>query len=317
MRRLPLIFPGQASQSVGMAADLAAGAGPGGAFLREVDGILDEPLTRLMAEGPLDVLTQTRNAQPAILAHSVAAWLELGERGVGPAVVAGHSLGEFSAAVAAGALGAADALRLVRRRGELMYEAGLRRPGAMSAVLGLERARVEEVCADLPADAGTVVLANHNSALQAVISGDAAAVAAAAEPLLAAGARRVVPLTVSGAFHSPLLAEAAAEFAAELDRVAFRDPAVPLVANVDAEAVRTASELVARLKRQMTSPVLWHDVMARLLAAAPEAPLVLEVGPGQVLSGLARREHRQVRFAPAGTAIDLERVPELLAGEAG
>jgi [acyl-carrier-protein] S-malonyltransferase len=317
-----MLFPGQASQIVGMARDLAAEDGPAARWLATVDDVVDAGLTELMFEGPLETLTETRNAQPAILAHSVAVMLELRELGVAPLTVAGHSLGEFSAAVAVGALTPERALSLVRRRGELMFEAGQQQPGTMAAVMGLSADQVREVCAEVTRDHGSVVLANHNSAAQVVISGEIEAVAAANEKLSNAGARRVTPLNVSGAFHSPLLADAAAEFATELEATEFRDPEAPLVANVSGLPVTRGDELKSGLQRQLTSPVLWHDTMAWMATGQPpRPPVMLEVGPGKVLSGLARREYRDTAFLNVGTREELNeirtRLEELLdAGEA-
>ncbi|MCP4573171.1 MAG: ACP S-malonyltransferase [bacterium] len=313
MQQVPMIFPGQASQAVGMAADLMDGSGPAAEFLATVDDILDAPLTRIMREGPAEVLTETRNAQPAILAHSVAVALALRERGIEPQVVAGHSLGEFSAAVAAGALDPADGLRIVRKRGELMFAAGQEIPGTMAAVMGLPGARVAEVCAEVADAHGVVVLANHNSDAQVAISGEVAAVAAAGEALQAAGARRVVPLNVSGAFHSPLLAGAGREFAAFLENITVADALVPLVANVTAAPVTGSGELKTGFARQLTSPVLWHDTMVRM-AGQEQPAVILEVGPGKVLTGLARRAYPDTRFVPVGTVADLEGVLDAIAG---
>jgi [acyl-carrier-protein] S-malonyltransferase len=315
MYRVPMIFPGQASQSVGMARDLADGTGPAARFLGEVDGILGHGLTGLMYEGPLETLTETRHAQPAILAHSVAAALALRELGVEPSVVAGHSLGEYSAAVAAGALAPGDGLRVVRRRGELMFEAGEERPGTMAAVMGLSRAEVEAVCARVADTAGVVCVANHNSESQIAISGEIAAVRAAGEALTAAGAKRVIQLQVSGAFHSPLLADAARQFGAFLAGIELKDPGVPLVANVTAAAVRTAADLRDGLDRQLTAPVLWQDSITAIATGAvtgEEPRVVLEVGPGKVLSNLARRTFPGVRFVPVGTAADLDNILDIL-----
>ena len=320
MYRIPMIFPGQASQAVGMACDLAAGDGPGARFLAEVDGLLGHDLTPIMFDGPAEILTETWNAQPAILAHSVAVALELAERGVAPSVAGGHSLGEYSAAVALGALTPADGLRLVRRRGELMFAAGEERPGGMAAIMGLDAATVSEICARVSAETGVVVLANHNSSAQIAISGETAAVEAACAALKEAGAKRAIPLNVSGAFHSPLLEGAAAEFAVHLDGVEVADPSAPLIANVSAGPVSDGAGLKEGFRRQLTSPVLWHDSLAAIVGGAGEdAPprVVLEVGPGKVLSNMARREFPDVTFLPVGTAADLEavldRLGELLA----
>lgn len=315
--RVPMIFPGQASQSVGMAHDLIGLAGPAGDFLRAIDGALGYGLTGIMFDGPLETLTETHHAQPAILAHSVAVVLALRERGIVPSLVAGHSLGEYSAAAAAGALAPADALRAVRRRGELMFAAGNEAPGAMAAVMGLAAGEVARVCREVSAAHGVVVVANHNSDAQVAISGEVAAVAAAGPALTAAGAKRVIPLNVSGAFHSPLLEGAAARFRDFLDGLAVDDPAVPLVANVSAAPATSAAVLRDGLARQLTSPVRWHETMEFIAAGAGTGappPFVLEVGPGKVLTGLARRAYPQTQFLPVGTTVEIDALPALLAG---
>ena len=311
MLRVPMIFPGQASQAVGMAADLASGIGPAARFLAEVDGILDHGLTGLMYEGPVDTLTETWNAQPAILAHSTAVVLELREMGVEPSVVAGHYLGEFSAAVAAGVLTPADGLSLVRIRGELMFAAGEECPGTMAAVMGLGEAEVAEVCARVAADHGVVVLANHNSSNQIAISGEIAAVDAACEALKAAGARRAMRLNVSGAFHSPLLDGAAARFSEHLDGVTFADASCPLIGNVSAVPAMSGAELREGARAQLTSAVRWHEIIGGIVAGTPR--IVLEVGPGRVLSNMAKREFPDVEFVPVGTREDLDNVLDKLA----
>ena len=310
--QLPMLFPGQASQAVGMAQDLAARPGPAADFLGQVDEILGENLTGTMFEGPGEVLTETRNAQPAILAHSVAVALALRSRGIVPSVVAGHSLGEFSAAVAAGALEPADGLRIVRKRGELMFSAGLEIPGTMAAVMGLDGDRVRDVCAQVSSRGGVVVLANHNSSAQVVISGEVEAVAAAGEALKEAGAKRVMPLNVSGAFHSPLLEGAAASFSLFLEGIEVRDSQVPLVANVNAQAVQAGDELKTGFARQLISPVLWHETMEQLAGGDKAPAVVLEVGPGKVLSNMARRAYPDTRFIPVGTWEELEGLEEVL-----
>jgi [acyl-carrier-protein] S-malonyltransferase len=308
-----MIFPGQASQVVGMAADLADRPGPAADYLAQVDDILGENLTGIMFEGPAEVLTETRNAQPAILAHSVAVALALRQQGVLPSVVAGHSLGEFSAAVAAGALDPADGLRIVRKRGELMFAAGQEIPGTMAAVMGLPGAQVAEVCARVAATDGVVVLANHNSDAQVAISGEVDAVAAASEALREAGARRVIPLNVSGAFHSPLLEGAAASFTDFLADIPVQDAEVPLLANVSARPVTAGDDLKTGFCRQLTSPVLWHDIMTGLAGGEAPPPVVLEVGPGKVLANLARRTYPDTRFVSVGTSEDLDGIADILA----
>jgi [acyl-carrier-protein] S-malonyltransferase len=316
MIRVPMIFPGQASQAVGMAQDLISRSDAGGKFLAQVDEILGEKLTETMFQGPGEVLTETRNAQPAILAHSVAVALALRDMEIFPSVVAGHSLGEFSAAVAVGALEPADGLRIVRKRGELMFAAGQEIPGTMAAVMGLAGPHVAEICAQVAAEHGVVVLANHNSEGQVAISGEIEAVAAAGEALKEAGAKRVIPLNVSGAFHSPLLEGAGADFTAFLDGIPVRTSDVPLVANVTATEVQDGDQLKNGFCRQLTSPVLWHDTMVHLAGGGSSPAVILEVGPGKVLTNLARRAFPETRFIPVGTAEDLDNLPAALA-EAG
>jgi [acyl-carrier-protein] S-malonyltransferase len=305
-----MIFPGQASQVVGMAQDLAQLPGAPGEFLGAVNAILSDDLTEIMFNGPAEVLTETRNAQPAILAHSVAVALALRDKGIAPSVVAGHSLGEFSAAVAAGALDPADGLKIVRKRGELMFAAGQEVPGTMAAVMGLSGAQVSEICAQV---AGIVVLANHNSEAQVAISGEVQAVADAGEALKEAGAKRVIPLNVSGAFHSPLLEGAAADFSAFLTDVSVQDSEVSLLANVSAAPVQIGDELKTGFCRQLTSPVLWHDIMTSLAGGAEPPRVILEVGPGRVLTNLARRAYPDTRFIPVGTCEDLDTIESVLA----
>ncbi|MBU2499685.1 ACP S-malonyltransferase [bacterium] len=314
MPRVPMIFPGQASQSVGMARDLYEAAGPARDFLLQIDDALGVNLTGIMFDGPGEVLTETRNAQPAILAHSVAVALALRERGIAPSLVAGHSLGEFSAAVASGALSPLDGLRIVRRRGELMFAAGARRPGTMAAVMGLDGESVASICAEVSREGKVVVLANHNSAAQVAISGEPEAVAEAGGRLTGAGARRVIPLDVSGAFHSPLLDEAAEAFAEFLREVPIADPEVPLLANVSASPVTRADDLRRGFAAQLTAPVLWHDTMESFAGAGSPPAAVLEVGPGKVLTNLARRAYPAVKFIPVGTVADLDQVAAEMQG---
>jgi [acyl-carrier-protein] S-malonyltransferase len=287
---LALIFPGQGSQCVGMGKLLAERYAVAAETLAEADGILGFALSRLMADGPEDQLTETQNAQPAILAHSVAALRAAGDRLATPASAAGHSLGEFSAHVAAGTLGFGDALRLVRLRGELMLQAGLERPGTMAAILGLGDAEVEAVCARV--DAGTCQPANFNSEGQVVISGDVAGVEQGMTLAKEAGAKRCMPLKVSGAFHSALMQPASAALAGALAAVDFRDPVYPVFSNVTAAPITSGDEARALLVEQVTSPVRWSASVAAMLAAG--ADRFVEVGPGKVLTVLNRRNAQGV-----------------------
>jgi [acyl-carrier-protein] S-malonyltransferase len=241
-----------------------------------------------MWNGPEDALKATENAQPALLAHGVAALRVVTARGLVPAVAAGHSLGEYSAHVAAGALDYGDALNLVRRRGELMAEAGRVRPGAMAAILGLPGDRVSAVCADVTAAGkGTVVAANFNSPGQVVISGEVDAVEAAMAALRSAGAKRALRLPVSGAFHSPLMGPAAEGLVAALSAVTVRDARFPVIANVDAQPVTRAADIRDRLGRQLLGAVRWEESMRTLVAQGVTA--FVELGSGRVLRGLLKQ----------------------------
>ncbi len=303
-----LLFPGQGSQYVGMGRDLAERFPVARATFEEADATLGLPLTRFMWEGPEAELTATRNAQPALLAHSIAVLRVLRERspGLSIAYAAGHSLGEFSAYVAAGSLAFDDALRTVRRRGELMFEAGQARPGTMAAVLGLEDVEVERICREASAGDGVVVPANYNAPAQVVISGDVAAVARALELARAAGARKLLPLNVSGAFHSPLMEVAVAGLRAQLEGVVVQVPDFPVISNVTAQPVRASETARPLLVRQLTSPVRWTDSMRALVGAGVDR--FLELGPGSVLAGLLKRVSRDVECRSVGTAADIEAI---------
>ncbi len=301
-----LVFPGQGAQKVGMGKDLAERFPAARDTFRAVDEALGAPLSRLMWDGPESELTLTHNTQPAILAHS-AAVLAIVREALGTVVLAaGHSLGEYSAYIAAGSLSVADAARLVRRRGELMLEAGHQRPGAMSAVLGLETEAVAVCCAEASGADGVAVAANLNAPDQTVISGDPEAVVVAGERCKAAGAKRVVPLKVSGAFHSPLMAPAVPGLRAALDAVAFAEPAYPVIANATAAPVGTAEEARALLVDQLTAPVRWVDCMRTAARLHPDARFV-EAGPGSVLTGLLKRIVPGAAGMTLGTADEVER----------
>lgn len=275
-------------------------------LLRSADEILGARLSTLMFEGPEDELTATRNAQPAILAHSVAVLRLIGDR-VGPvSYAAGHSLGEFSAHVAAGTLSFEDALRAVRLRGELMYEAGLERPGTMAAVLGLDEGTITDVCARV--DRGICVPANFNADGQVVVSGDVAGVEQLAEIAPGAGAKKVVMLNVSGAFHSPLMEPAAKGLSEHLEGIAFRDPKVPVVSNVTAEPVTSGAEARELLVRQLTAPVRWSASVRTMLEGGVDR--FIELGPGKVLSGLNRRNAKGVPSTSIGEPEDIEGMEE-------
>ena len=285
--RIGLLFPGQGSQAVGMGKDLADAFPEARRVWDEADDALGFALSKLCWEGPEDELTLTRNAQPALLAHSAAAWAVLRARDLDVVAAAGHSLGEFSAYHAAGSLSLADALRTVRRRGELMFEGGQQRPGTMAAVLGLADDVVEGVCREASSEGSVVVPANFNTPGQVVVSGDADAVQRAGSMLMDAGAKKVQPLNVSGAFHSPLMAVAEGGLQAQLDAVAFADPAFPIISNVTATAVTTADDARRLLVEQLTSAVRWSYSVRTMLELG--VTRFLEVGTGKVLTGMLKR----------------------------
>jgi [acyl-carrier-protein] S-malonyltransferase len=302
-----LLFPGQGAQKPGMAKDLAEQFPAAAATLTAIDAALDTPLTSVMWQGTEADLTLTHNAQPAILAHSAAVLSVVRERLGGSVVAAaGHSLGEYSAWVAAGALEAPAAARLVRRRGALMHQAGTARAGAMAAVLGLSADAVETACHEVTDDGlGIVVAANLNAPDQTVISGDPRAVERAGELCKASGAKRVLPLKVSGAFHSPLMAPAVDGLREALRAVPFGRPGFPVFANATAEAVHDPDDALRLLGDQITAPVRWVATIRNIAAQWPEARW-LELGPGSVLSGLLRKILPGATCTPLGTAQELD-----------
>jgi [acyl-carrier-protein] S-malonyltransferase len=291
---------------VGMGKDLAQRFPAARDTFAAIDEALGSSLSRLMWQGPEDDLTLTHNTQPAILAHSAAVLAVVGER-LGPAAAAaGHSLGEYSAHIAAGTLTAVDAARLVRRRGELMFTAGQERPGAMAAVLGLATEEVQAACDEASGADGIAVPANLNAPDQTVISGDPAGVTRAGERCKARGAKRVIPLKVSGAFHSPLMAPAVDGLREALTEASFADPMFPVIANASGEAVRTGVDAKRLLVDQLTAPVRWVACMQAAAGLAPGATFI-EIGPGNVLAGLLKRIVPAAKTVTLGTADEVER----------
>jgi [acyl-carrier-protein] S-malonyltransferase len=268
---------------------LAAAYSEAAAVFDEADQALGEPFSRLIFEGPGDRLALTENTQPAILTMSIAAQRVLAARGIEPSFVAGHSLGEYSANVAAGTMTFADAVRIVRRRGRYMQEAVPVGAGAMAAIIGLDADKVRQAC-DEAAQGEVVSPANINGAGQVVIAGAQAAVARASARARALGAKRAIPLSVSAPFHCALMKPAELRLAPELRALAVADPRVPVVANVDAEPKRDAAAAIEALVAQVSAPVRWQDVVRRL--ASEGVTTYVEVGPGTVLSGLVRKTHK-------------------------
>jgi [acyl-carrier-protein] S-malonyltransferase len=292
MPNVAFVFPGQGSQTVGMGRVLAEASPAAAAIFEEADRVLGESLSRLVFEGPADVLDRTVNAQPALLATSIAMLTVLRERwsaagiDVRPMFCAGHSMGQYSALVAAGAMSFADALRLVRTRGQLMQASDPERPGAMGAVLGLDDGQVELALA-AARRVGLVGVANRNAPGQVVISGERAAVEAALDAARAQRARKVVLLPVSVAAHSPLMAEAAEWLRIAVAVVPIRDPEPPLLANADAVLLTTADAARAELVDHLTTGVDWIAVVRAMSAHGVDT--FLEIGPGRVLTGLIKR----------------------------
>ncbi|MEC9241067.1 MAG: ACP S-malonyltransferase [Gemmatimonadota bacterium] len=301
---LALLFPGQGSQHVGMGRSLANTYPEAACVFEEADDVLGFSISKLAWEGPEEDLVLTKNAQPAMLVHSTAVNRviqgRLGEVGM----AAGHSLGEFSAHVAAGTLDFAEGVLTVRLRGELMYAVGLERPGTMAAVIGLDDESVVSVCEQAQDEASVCVPANFNATGQVVISGDLASVELAMDYAMKAGAKRVVRLSVSGGFHSPLMAPAEAEFEDWLAPLSFHDPAFPVIANVTAKPVSTGDAARALLIRQFTTPVQWAASVLHMADCG--ADRFLEIGPGSVLRGLNRRIVRRIPCVSLGEPEDLD-----------
>ena len=307
MSDLALLFPGQGSQFVGMGKDLAESFPEARAAFEEADDVLGTALSRLAWEGPAEELTLTRNAQPALLVHSIAAFRVLTAR-LGPVMAAaGHSLGEFSAHVAAGTFSFADGVAAVRQRGELMFAAGEARPGSMSAVLGLSDEDVSAGCAEASTEDSVVVPANYNTPGQVVISGDLDALDRASEVLRESGAKRVVPLTVSGAFHSPLMEPAREGLAAVLDGMTFQDSAFPVISNVTAGPIESPEAARRLLVEQLTSPVRWSGSVSTMVEKG--ATRFLELGPGSVLAGLNRRNAKGLTTLSIGDVDSVQGFP--------
>lgn len=308
---IALVFPGQGSQKPGMGKDLAA-MHPGAAdTFRAADDALGVPLSALCFDGPAETLMETHNAQPALLTHGIAVWRLLSERlGAHVRCTAGHSLGEFTAHVAAGTFDFETAVRLVRTRGELMQAAGIERPGAMAAILGDIDVRVRALCEQATREAGVVVPANYNSPGQVVVSGEVAGVERLIELAREHGARKCIRLQVSGAFHSPLMDAARPGWTEALTTVTMRDTTVPVYANVTGRQVMVSKQSRRLLSEQMTSPVRWTEIVRNIAEDFPGITFI-ELGPGNVLGGLIRKIVPDATVLPAGTAANLDAIHDL------
>lgn len=303
-----LLFPGQGSQKPGMGKELADEFPEARQVFEEVDEALGFSLSKLCFEGPAEELTLTHNAQPALLAHGAAAWKVVRSH-IGSAVcaAAGHSLGEHTAYHAADATTLADAVRLVRRRGQLMYEVGLNRPGAMAAVLGKLEQSIESLCEQASRNAGVVVPANYNTEEQIVVSGEVSGVERVMELAKEAGAKRAVRLPVSGAFHSPLMKPAEDGLRQALATTPFAEPAFPVFSNVTQQESRSSADARDLLATQLTSPVRWAGEITNI-ASRFRDPIFVELGPGAVLTGLLTRIVPGARGVACGTPAEVEKL---------
>lgn len=307
-----LLFPGQGSQKPGMGKALAETFPAARDAFDRVDDAVDAPLSRICFEGPADELTLTKNAQPALFAHGAAAWAVVRDE-LAPHVVAaaGHSLGELTAYHAADAITLMGGATLVRRRGEVMYDIGSEKPGTMAAILGKLAQSIEDICAQATLEAGLVVPANYNTEEQTVVSGEIAGVERAMQLAKQAGAKRALRLSVSGAFHSPLMAPAELAFSGAITRADFTDPVFPVYSNVTEGPSTEATSARALLLRQLTSPVRWLGEVRAMAARYPDA-LYVELGPGNVLSGLVSRIVPGARTALCGDPIDIDSLTRMI-----
>lgn len=310
MSKTALLFPGQGSQYVGMGSTLCASFPKARARFEEASGILGFDLLRLCTEGPEEELRKTHTTQPALFVKSLAAW-EVVKDVLHPDFAAGHSLGEYSALAAAGAISFADGVRAVRKRGELMWESGVKRPGTMAAILGMSPEDIDSICTEA-GSAGVVQAANLNSPGQIVVSGETPAVERAVEIARERGARKAMTLNVSGAFHSALMTDARADLEDFLKNLSIQNAAFPILANASARPVQEASSIRRLLGEQMTSPVRWEESMRALLAAG--ASDFFEVGAGSVLKGILRQIDKSAQCTCVGTAESVEALRAAMSG---
>ncbi|TYW23834.1 ACP S-malonyltransferase [Listeria monocytogenes] len=313
MTKIAFVFPGQGAQKIGMGQDVAAEYPEAKKIYDDADERLGFSITEIITEGPIELLTKSENAQPALVSTSVAILRALETYGVKADYIAGHSLGEYSALVAGGFLEASDAIYLVRKRGELMEAAVPNGAGAMAAVLGVDRETLKTITEEVTKEGDAVHLANLNCPGQIVISGTTAGVEKAGEKAKESGAKRVLPLAVSGPFHSSLMEPAALAFRDVLAEVKISDGQIPVVNNVDAKETTDKSEISDKLIKQIYSPVLWEDIVEELIKNGVDT--FVEIGSGKVLAGLIKKINRDVTVLSAGDAESVKSVAATLKGE--
>ncbi|MBS4172482.1 ACP S-malonyltransferase [Bacillus sp. FJAT-49736] len=294
MSKIAYVFPGQGSQTVGMGKSVAEANQKAGEMFELADNRLGYSLSNIIFDGPIETLTLTTNAQPALLTTSIALLQCLENSGIKPDYTAGHSLGEYTALVAAGAISFEDAVYAVHKRGEYMEEAVPNGEGTMAAVLGLDRQVLKELTEEITANGNSVQLANLNCPGQIVISGTVRGVEEAGKLAKEKGAKRVLPLQVSGPFHSELMKPAAEKFINVLNEIKIDDAKIPVIANVTAEPMNNASEIKEKLIEQLYSPVLWEDSVQKMIDLGVDT--FIEIGPGKVLSGLIKKINKEVRI---------------------
>lgn len=313
MTKIAFVFPGQGSQKIGMGLDVAEKYPEAAAVFEAADKRLDFSLSELIQEGPIEKLTKSENAQPALVTNSTAILRVLEAHAIKADYVAGHSLGEYSALVAGGYLKAEDAIYLVNKRGQLMEAAVPNGQGAMAAILGLDRETLTSVTEEVTAGGDDVQLANLNCPGQIVISGSVAGVGKASELAKEKGAKRAMPLAVSGPFHSTLMKPASEAFVPVLQEVTIQDGAIPVVANSNAEATTSGDTVAKNLIEQIYSPVLWEDTVRYLIDQGVDT--FVEIGAGKVLAGLIKKIDRGVTVLSAGDVASVDTVIETLKGE--